>query len=445
MRKLVIVMLAVVMLLEPALVSAQAVDQSLQNFFNTFGGVVTGTPPGVYQSQSRGYLSGGALSVRAPMQARQLVSIQPPRFSFGCNGFDATFGGLSYISLDRFLQLLQQIGTGAVMGFAYQLAMAYLSPSIKNVLSEMEAAARFINTQLNVSPCQVSTALSQAMAASAKQGSFDPLIAMGEQRWKAWTGMIQDVVADMQSQANRTTADSAAAMNGTEWDIKGNIVWDALYNGMSNVSYDERRLIMSLVGTVIVPDNGQPTWKEPTLELRDLLDAQPGVAYAVYDCQDPCLDPTSVQETNVTGFRPRVKTVLQQIIDAIEQNQPITPAQASWLDVSPVPLYLVFRQHRADAVMLNTLADRAAGLVAVAVLQQYLSNLLQDLNTAIGQYNSRKPQWNGGELVKNIIERIAALRFEAFDLGRKEAQKLHAEAAVTTELVKQADWAYRKR
>lgn len=445
MRKIVGGMLAVVMLLEPALASAQAVDQSLQNFFNTFGGVVTGTPPGTYQSQSRGYLSGGAFSARVPMQARQLVSVQPPRFSMGCNGFDATFGGLSYISLDRFLQLLQQIGTGAVMGFAYQLAMAYLSPTIKNVLSELEAAARFINTQLNVSPCQAGTALSQVMMDMAKQGSFDPLVAMGEQRWKAIQGQVLDPLADIYTQATRSTADVANTLSGTEWDIKGNIVWDSLYNGMSNVSSDERRLIMSLVGTVIVSDDGQPTWKEPTLQLQDLLDAQPGVAYEVYDCQDPCLNPTPVQETNVTGFRPRVKTVLQQIADAIETNQPITPAQASWLNASPVPLYLVFRQHRADAVMLNTLADQTSGLVAVSVLQQYLSQLLRDLATAIGQYKSRKPNWNGGEMVTKVTERIQEVMLQAWDLGRKEAQRLHSEAALTTELVKQADWGYRKR
>ena len=43
---------------------------------------------------------------------------------------------------------------GAVAGFAFQLAMEYLSPTIGSVLSKMDAAARFINTQLNVAPCQ---------------------------------------------------------------------------------------------------------------------------------------------------------------------------------------------------------------------------------------------------------------------------------------------------
>ena len=43
--------------------------------------------------------------------------------SVGCQGIDVYLGSFSYGKLDRYVQLLQQIGTGAVLGYAFQLAM----------------------------------------------------------------------------------------------------------------------------------------------------------------------------------------------------------------------------------------------------------------------------------------------------------------------------------
>jgi hypothetical protein len=56
-------LLVVTLVVGPTVANAQALDSSLQNMFNNWGAGVT-IPPGAYDSQSRGILSGGGLSVR---------------------------------------------------------------------------------------------------------------------------------------------------------------------------------------------------------------------------------------------------------------------------------------------------------------------------------------------------------------------------------------------
>ena len=136
----------------PPLVQAQSMNDALTNMFTSWGVGIT-SPPGAYESQSRGYFSGGGVSVRLWQDPMRLWSIAPPRLSVGCQGIDVYLGSFSYGKLDRYVQLLQQIGTGAVLGYAFQLAMKAICEDCADVLNKIEAAARALNAAGRIQPC----------------------------------------------------------------------------------------------------------------------------------------------------------------------------------------------------------------------------------------------------------------------------------------------------
>lgn len=438
-KRVVTWVLAAVLLVEPA-VSFALVDDSLAQFFNSFSGSMTATPFGAYATQSRGYLTGGNLSARVPMQATQLASIQPPRFNLGCNGFDATFGGLSYVSFDRFIQLLQQLGTGAVMGFAFQLAIEYLSPTIGGVLSKMEAAARFINTQLNVAPCQTGMAIGRMLASQ----NYDDL-GQTWQRWRTSLGQVTDPVHSIEEVASRTSADVAAAMgNDPQWTIKGNVVYDALWNGFPGVfTLDDIRMIMSLVGTVIVGDDGTPVRYEGILKPETVIDAVPGAPYSVYNCADPCLDLTIVQDTTFTGLAFRFNAIAARMVEDAVTNGPVSGADARLLDYSAIPIYSLLKHARGNRLSMDRIAQTSSRLIAASALSNYLHGLLNRLTIAVSKYHTIKPN------VKIDLSEVYAATREAIKaadrIALNESQRLHSETALTNQLLLQSEWSNRRR
>lgn len=434
--------LAAALVLEPLAASA-AIDDSLTQFFNDFAGTVTATSPGAYQSQTRGYLSGGSLSARVPMQSTQLVSFQPPSFRMGCNGFDATLGGLSYVSFDRFLQLLQQLGTGATMGFAFQLALKYMSPTIHDVLNKLEAAARQLNSTLNVAPCQTGMQVGAAVADAIFGKNMNGLSGLGgmlEQRWKVATGALTDPLHNIHEVADKTPATVAQALAADpQWNVRGNLVWDVLKR--LNYPEDQIRWLMSLVGTVVVDDQGAVRTYDPILSLNDVLMVN-NTPVAIYACSDPCLNPVPTQEP-FQGLAPRIEQVLGDITTKLAGNQPLTVQEESWMNAAQIPIYTVFRQHRQNPDMQVGLARNGSRFLAASLLENYLRNLLQELAAGIAVYKQARPTWSGD--TRPVTDRIHAVLREALEIERGEAQKVMAVHATTNAVMQQAGWSYRKR
>lgn len=431
--------LIVLMIVHPALALAQ-VDSGMAQFFNSFNGIVTGTPPGAYDSQTRGYFTGGAISARVPMQSTSLLALNSPQFNLGCNGFDVTFGGLSYVSLNRFIQLLQQLGTGAVVGFAFQLAMQFMSPTIASVLSQIEAAVRFVNNLANVQPCQLGMQIGRALA----KGEFD--IPMLQQRFSAASGAISDVLEGSENIWSRTKSTVAQALAGdAQWTIQGNIVWDTLRNAMTGLTIDDVLLIMSVVGTVVVNQTGEPVTYPPLLRVQDLISATPGQAYQVYQCPDTsmCLAPTVQTLTNLTGFAERITQQLTNLANALQNNQSIEQPLRAWVHYSPVPIYSILREHRGNPQAMATLISYSSRLIASELARQYLRELLHHLTAALSRYKSQKPNWNGDITV--ITDNIHEAMRAAEEVSYREAQLITNTLLASEKMVNQSSWNFYKR
>ena len=83
--------------------------------------------PNTYQTQRRGYVTGGKLSLRYQQNREHLVSVSPPSYKAGCGGIDLFGGAVNFLNAD----MLQQHFETIIMN-----ASTYLSDLVLNTLCE---------------------------------------------------------------------------------------------------------------------------------------------------------------------------------------------------------------------------------------------------------------------------------------------------------------------
>lgn len=116
------------------------------------------TSPSHFETQQRGYFSGGSLSVRQPAGKKEsFISVQPPKFSAGCGGIDAFWGGMSYLNPEFLVESFQKILQNAP-ALAFKMGLKVLCEQCDDAMTSLEKLAKQINS-LGLDDCQASQAL----------------------------------------------------------------------------------------------------------------------------------------------------------------------------------------------------------------------------------------------------------------------------------------------
>jgi conjugative transfer pilus assembly protein TraH len=124
---------------------AKSVGESMGDFWNDIGGSFSNSSEaGGYQLQGAGYYTGGSFTARSKVVSVNPVNITPPGIRAGCGGIDIYTGSFSHINTDQFIALLKAIPSNAI-GFAFQLALETMSPSIKGTLDQLQSIIDRIN------------------------------------------------------------------------------------------------------------------------------------------------------------------------------------------------------------------------------------------------------------------------------------------------------------
>src|SRR5699024_8110800 len=123
--------------------------QQMETMFNAMTNV---TDPTISMDQRRGVITGGRFSLRTEAMNVEILSIIPPSYQAGCGGIDLFGGSFSFISLDRFIQLLRSIAANAP-AYAFRMAMQAMCPSCDQIMQEMQSIIQKLNG-LTVSACQ---------------------------------------------------------------------------------------------------------------------------------------------------------------------------------------------------------------------------------------------------------------------------------------------------
>ncbi|MBA3814609.1 MAG: conjugal transfer protein TraH, partial [Alphaproteobacteria bacterium] len=132
-------------------------QDNLEKAFGVLGMSNNVTTAGGYQDQTGGFYTGGSVFARSKVNNAELFSLQMPHYRAGCGGIDLFMGGFSFINAQAFTQLLRNIGSNAG-GYAFNLALATVTPQIKSVLDDLSAKVQAMTNQ-NINSCEAAATL----------------------------------------------------------------------------------------------------------------------------------------------------------------------------------------------------------------------------------------------------------------------------------------------
>src|SRR3990167_7705157 len=134
-----------------------AMQDNLERAFQSLGMASNITKEGGYQDQLGGFYTGGSVFARSKVNNPDLFTLQLPHYRAGCGGIDLFLGGFSFINAQEFTQLLRNIGSNA-SGYAFNLALATVTPQIKSVLDDLSAKVQHMTNQ-SINSCEAAATL----------------------------------------------------------------------------------------------------------------------------------------------------------------------------------------------------------------------------------------------------------------------------------------------
>lgn len=384
-----------------ATASANAgVADDMDNFFNGTSNV---SSPGVTQGQMGGLYSGGSLSFRSPAKTVQPFSISLPSFSGGCNGIDAFMGAFSHISSDQLIALGKAIASNAAP-FAFDLAVATLSPVIHSQYEKLRELANMIN-QLQINSCEEAAGLvAQAWPFEAnKQVTSTVCKTLGRRR-----GFFTDGAAEKYQCDNKGKGPGVAnqGRNDPEFEdvLKDNTnsTWSALSKSSVVSDQETKELIMTLIGSVIKraasSGGGQPVYDYLTAEagnskyLDAFLYGTNGTKLKVHKCNSSdCLEVAKYgREVSIPkekGFKHRVEEMIIELQTiASSQNGILEKRHTDFLDRTTLPIYKMILVDTAYSKGGSvTSPETYAEIVALDYFYNYLDGLIETAYQAVNQ------------------------------------------------------------
>ncbi len=317
-------------------VSAAADMRSqMQGMFNT---MINTTPPGLYDTQRRGEISGGSIAARSRIINPNVVAFNPPNFRAGCGGIDFFAGSFSFINAEQFVQLMRSVAANAV-GYAFNLALDQMCPQCMRTIETLQRKIQELNQHFGNS-CQLAQGLVNDTLSAMTGRTYGEASTIATARgvgdifqsWTATTGQ------------SPTEAVAAAAPDALESRITGNLVWRALKRSsvaswfVAGGDDEVLSVMMNISGTVIVEyDSGGDELSVTTIAANpDLIESWiEGLAVRYYACvgqpENGCLSPTLATATwTGDGFARAIFERLTEtggIIDAIQGGADPSPEQ----------------------------------------------------------------------------------------------------------------------
>lgn len=280
-----------------------------------FGDMSNVTPPGVFENQRRGVISGGRYTTKSKIFDENLAYFAPPSWKGGCGGIDMFNGSFSFISADQIVQLLRQVAANA-KGYAFQIALDSVCKSCASTIETFQKKIQSLNQHLGNS-CQLAQGLvNDTLSATEITAKTDASLV------STLSGLADDFFSSRDEvQTSKSPEEQMSNQELIDKGFAGNIIWMEMQKqGTQNwFSYGDKQLlelIMSLTGTVIrhPPENGQDGAQTVVTKpgKSDMLHAMLyGGSIKAYKCDDLelCMNPVD-QNVTIKGFSEKIRDLL---------------------------------------------------------------------------------------------------------------------------------------
>jgi len=379
--------------------SAKNIGDDLVDFFKRSGMVANRTAPRVYQDQAAGYYSGGSVVIRNSVKNAQLAHAQMPGFRAGCGGIDMWMGGMSHIKAEQLLEALRTVGTN--MGsYAFMIGVQTVSPTVYNVMNELNALATWINQQ-NINTCEVGATVLGGIWPKTDQSSKHLCQAMGTNLgvFTDWAASRQGCGAkgDRESVLNRKNEQGSAYKDMLVGEF--NLAWKVINLNSFLVSDPElARLFMTLVGSIIVRKAGEDQYQAINLAghadrddvLNGLLNGGPTPIYKC-DTDDKCLYPNkeAITLNNKHTLLTRTQQILESLINKIYNDEEATLEEKDFLNSTRLPVYKMLNVMTAYRKGFAPVDIHQYGeLISLDILYKYILEVIDILHDSTSQLKS---------------------------------------------------------
>ena len=394
------------------------------NTFNALGFKGNVTHASAYQGQQAGYYSGGSLYFRNQVKNLQIVHLDVPSISGGCNGIDVYTGGFSFINSDGLVTLAKQTIASAKAQFFF-LALKTVAPMVETVTSKLQTAAQVANN-MNLNSCQLGQTLAGGLWPKLKATSAQICQTIGTEKniFSDWAASRQGcgTGGDMNEMLNE-------ASNNKEYKsqtlINKNLIWDNLrQEALLATDTELAELLMSLSGTIIFDAKGKPTFLTPMADNRGLIKTLlNGGDTELYICDESnkCLNP-EIQTFHLAaekGLRSQVGDFIQILIDKVKTDFPLTEKEKGFLNATHVPILkfitVGLSTNQLFAIQqLDTLQD----VISEDLLKQYL---LENLNVI--RASLKRSDYADG-VIEKLMTQVQRAILAVNALDSQQSQKL---------------------
>lgn len=427
---------------------AKSVGESMGDFWNDIGGSFSNSSEaGGYQLQGAGYYTGGSFTARSKVVSVNPVNITPPGIRAGCGGIDIYTGSFSHINTDQFIALLKAIPSNA-LGFAFQLALETMSPSIKGTLDQLQSIIDRINN-INLNSCDMAQGLvGGGLAMAGKTEAYCKTTANSQ-------GWATDYArASAECKTGGKSADhikSANDVHGDQRPVDINIAWEVLKKSplLKDDNDEMAEFVQALTGTIIVKtpanesDGPEISYKSNIVVKNETVKAiLEGGQITILTCDDKekCLNPS---EKNITiaedrGFKKKITKIMNEMVEKLASGEKFESKHIDLVSKTSIPIHkaMIVRQayFGSSSAAIGINPEYYSSLIAIDMLYNYLDEILKSVQEQAKQVKNfdqeNVDKFQKG--VENARKELAEYRIDSkdsFERGLKiieETQKIQS-------------------
>jgi conjugative transfer pilus assembly protein TraH len=410
----------------------------VQDFYNQSGASTTSGGGGAHSGQAMNLYTGGSMAMRVPSKNYQLFSLQAPRFkAMGCGGIDAFTGSFSHINKDAFVAMLKNIGQAA-LGQAFMLALKTLAPEVAEVMAYLQSVAQEANGA-TINSCKTASALvSGTMGQWAETNQRTSIFASVGMNSDTDPAASEARIGGDEAETGISIANAKASLIGyqglngntsTPSIAEGNVVWRALTQHMSGLSDDDKQLVMSIVGTVVL-DNSDPLNPKVkahagVLKMEQLIGSNardpvtnqpmPNSSIELLQCADgfgdnQCLVVQKVT-TPYTNFTQIVAAAMARIATAMTARNAQTTQDLDFTNLVNIPIQRILSigvVTRSPGLALN-LSDKYTEVIASEYAAFFVRHALDALDAGLAQSQTRTTKFESDK-IEDVAKRSKEIR-----------------------------------
>jgi conjugative transfer pilus assembly protein TraH len=349
--------------------------------------MATGTDPGVYQSQTRGFAVGGRLSIRANQATINPFSVKMPSVKAGCGGIDIFGGSFSWINADQLIDNMKAVGQNA-LGYAFSLGLEAVCPMCQGVLNELQ---HFMNQMfaINSDTCKMAKSIVNSGVAAVSDVNMNDCITKavesnGGDYTQGWldcaSGSESEVRAKMKAglwsgppaSANERPPSSQPYIDQVRQALNG--------QGLSD---EDKIWAIALLGTRNPEgDDGIATgcqYYKPRIGLLDLIE---GGDLPIWECADGTLGDNAAcksfkqgHKTMDKGYRAKTKEKLYAIYEKLAtktgSEKTLTTEEQTFIDMIPVPVFRLLNELALQGGNNTNLSVATIGMFTEFIAMNY--------------------------------------------------------------------------